>query len=58
MGSVNLEKTKEDDKQAGEKKSSTIKVGTEETNFGFGAGKAPKDSKPSRNISNLINIPK
>jgi kinesin family member 6/9 len=42
----------------GEKKSSANKVGQEEQSFGFGAGKAVKDAKPTRNISNLINIPR
>ena len=42
----------------GEKKNTVPKVGQEEQNFGFGAGKAVKDAKPTRNISNLINIPK
>ena len=36
----------------------TGKVGVEESTFGFGAGKAVKDAKPSKNISNLVNIPK
>ena len=45
-------------KQAVEKKNHAGKVGVEENNFGFGAGKANKDSKPTRNISNLVNIPK
>lgn len=40
------------------KKAPRNKVGQEEQNFGFGAGKAVRDSKPTRNISNLINIPK
>lgn len=30
----------------------------EESTFGFGAGKAVRDAKPSKNISNLVNIPK
>ena len=30
----------------------------EETSFGFGAGKAVIDSKPAKNISGLVNIPK
>ena len=33
-------------------------MGQEEQNFGFGAGKASRDAKPTRNISNLVNIPK
>ena len=41
-----------------EEKNNANKVGVEESTFGFGAGKAVKDSKPSRNISNLVNIPK
>ena len=41
-----------------DKKESTIKVGQEEQNHGFGAGKASRDAKPTRNISNLVNIPK
>ena len=41
-----------------DKKAATAKVGQEEQNFGFGAGKASKDAKPTRNISNLVNIPK
>ena len=44
--------------EAEDKKASTAKVGQEEQNFGFGAGKASKDAKPTRNISNLVNIPK
>ena len=50
----------EDEKkhQGAEKKASTVKVGQQEQNFGFGAGKAVKDSKPTRNISNLVNIPR
>jgi len=51
-----LEQEKKND--GGEKKNSANKVGQEEQNFGFGAGKAVKDSKPTRNISNLVNIPK
>lgn len=53
------------DKEAKEKvedkaqpKDLTGKVGVEESSFGFGAGKAVKDAKPSKNISNLVNIPK
>ena len=34
------------------------RVGVEETSFGFGAGKAVTDSKPSRKINGLVNIPK
>ena len=41
-----------------DKKASGARVGQEEQNFGFGAGKASKDAKPTRNISNLVNIPK
>lgn len=41
-----------------EKKESTNRVGQEEQNYGFGAGKAAKEAKPTRNISNLVNIPK
>lgn len=53
------ERQQEEKKNDGaEKKSSTVKVGQEEQNFGFGAGKAVKDAKPTRNISNLVNIPK
>lgn len=37
---------------------SATRVGQEEHNFGFGAGKAVKDAKPTRNISNLVNIPR
>lgn len=33
-------------------------MGVEESSYGFGAGKATRDAKPSRNISNLVNIPK
>ena len=44
--------------EAEDKKAATAKVGQEEQNFGFGAGKASKDAKPTRNISNLVNIPK
>lgn len=53
------ERHEEEKKHDGaEKKTSANRVGQEEQNFGFGAGKAVKDSKPTRNISNLINIPK
>ena len=33
-------------------------MGSEENTFGFGAGKAVTDSKPSRKIHGLVNIPK
>lgn len=53
------ESVKQAKKSEGEdKKAATAKVGQEEQNFGFGAGKASKDAKPTRNISNLVNIPK
>lgn len=53
------EKREEEKKNEGaEKKNVTNKVGEEEQSYGFGAGKAVKDSKPTRNISNLVNIPK
>lgn len=53
------ERPEEEKKQEGaDKKASTIKVGQEEQNFGFGAGKASRDAKPTRNISNLVNIPR
>jgi kinesin family protein 6/9 len=55
---VRSEKLTEDSKEGVEKKNAGNKVGVEENNFGFGAGKANKDSKPTRNISNLVNIPK
>lgn len=34
------------------------KVGVEEKKFGFGLGKASKDSRPHQNIDNLVNVPK
>ena len=53
------ERAEEEKKQEGtDKKVSTAKVGQEEQNFGFGAGKASKDAKPTRNISNLVNTPR
>lgn len=53
------ERPEEEKKEEGtDKKSSAPKVGQEEQNFGFGAGKASKDAKPTRNISNLVNIPR
>ena len=56
---VRKESQKIEDKKEGEPSRDTgKKVGTEETNFGFGVGKAVKDSKPTQNISNLVNIPK
>ena len=39
-------------------KKSPNRVGVEENTFGFGAGKAVIDSKPTRNITGLVNIPK
>ena len=39
-------------------KDTSNRVGVEESSYGFGAGKAVKDAKPSRNITNLVNIPK
>lgn len=33
-------------------------MGVEETTFGFGAGKSVVDSKPTRKITGLVNIPK
>ena len=39
-------------------KDTSNRVGVEESNYGFGAGKAVKNAKPSRNVSNLVNIPK
>lgn len=58
-GEVRLEKEKSMRPLEGvEKKTSATKVGVEENNFGFGAGKASKDSRPTRNISNLVNMPK
>ena len=44
--------------EEGEKKRDAARVGQEEQNFGFGAGKAARDAKPTRNISNLVNIPR
>jgi hypothetical protein len=41
-----------------EVKKSPNRVGVEENTFGFGAGKAVIDSKPTRNITGLVNIPK
>ena len=39
-------------------KDTSNRVGVEESSYGFGAGKAVKNAKPSRNVSNLVNIPK
>jgi kinesin family protein 6/9 len=50
--------TKEKVEDKAQVKDMTGKVGVEETNFGFGAGKAAKDAKPSKNISNLVHIPR
>lgn len=50
--------TKEKIEDKAQPKDLTGKVGVEETSFGFGAGKAVKDAKPSKNISNLVNIPR
>ena len=39
-------------------KDTSNRVGVEESSYGFGVGKVVKNAKPSRNISNLVNIPK
>lgn len=53
------ERQQEEKKNDGtQKKSSAVKVGQEEQSFGFGAGKAVKDARPTKNISNLVNIPR
>lgn len=44
--------------EGAEKKSSAVRVGEQEQSYGFGAGKAVRDAKPTRNISNLVNIPR
>ena len=51
---------KDEDTERGKTKEAakTGAVGVEENKFGFGVGKASKDSKPTQNISNLVNIPK